>query len=128
MNEEKIIFELVETNVFTRWPCTICGGCTEKVPILCDVKSGEYKDMLICEQCLKCGHPDDHIRAQIEGLERYIETLRPLLGRIVAPTYEQWEAAMEAHERRWREEHAEEIREVEEMVATRAVDGEECPF
>ena len=48
MNEEKIIFELVETNVFTRWPCSICGGCTEKVPILCEVKTGEYKKNDVC--------------------------------------------------------------------------------
>ena len=37
MNEEKIVFELVETNFLTRWPCNICGGCTEKDPILCEV-------------------------------------------------------------------------------------------
>ena len=31
-----IEIKLTETNVFTRWPCTICGGCTEKVAILAE--------------------------------------------------------------------------------------------
>jgi hypothetical protein len=31
---ERITIELVETNVFTRWPCTVCGGHTEKVSVL----------------------------------------------------------------------------------------------
>lgn len=128
MNEEKIVFELVETNFLTRWPCNICGGCTEKDPILCEVKSGEYKGMRICTSCLTCGNYDDNIRAQIDDHERYIKLLKSMLGRIEAPTYDQWWDATNEYEQRWREEHADEIREVEEMVATRAVDGEECPF
>lgn len=128
MNEEKIIFELVETNFLTRWPCHICGGCTEKEPILCEVKSGEYKGTRVCESCLKCGHFDDHIRAQIESLEKYAESLKSMIGRIQAPTYEQWEAAMEAYEQRWREDHAGGLRAFEEQVAATQIDESECPF
>ena len=125
---DKIVFELVETNYLTRWRCHICGGCTEKEPILCEVKSGEYKGTRVCESCLKCGHFDDHIRAQIESLERYAESLKSMLGRIQAPTFEQWQDAISEYEQRWRKDHADEIREVEEMAAARADDDPNCPF
>jgi hypothetical protein len=30
-DERMIIMQLTRTNVFTRWPCHICGGETEKL-------------------------------------------------------------------------------------------------
>jgi hypothetical protein len=38
--------ELVWTNVVTRWPCTICGGSTEKVSVLAEGPGG----IRVCEQ------------------------------------------------------------------------------
>jgi hypothetical protein len=35
-----IMVELVETNVFSRWHCTVCDGCTNPVSVLAEGKDG----------------------------------------------------------------------------------------
>lgn len=56
MNEttDKIVFRLVRTNFFTRWPCHVCGGQTEKDSILCEAASpfSDNGTLRICPQCL----------------------------------------------------------------------------
>jgi hypothetical protein len=81
--------KLVETNVYTRWPCTVCSGCTGKVAILAESED----DIRVCEKCLKEGveaRLQEHIRKEIE----FVEFLRSLVGRLNVPTYEAWEKAM----------------------------------
>lgn len=94
MSKNKIKMELVETTVFTRWPCTICGGVTEKVPILCEGPGG----MRVCEECLKTGNLDERLRGNIARHEAHIVQLRDLIGRLVVPSYGDWKAACANYE------------------------------
>lgn len=94
MSKNKIKMELVETTVFTRWPCTICGGVTEKVPILCESPGG----MRVCEECLKTGNLDERLRGNIARHEAHIVQLRDLIGRLVVPSYGDWKAACANYE------------------------------
>ena len=47
-----ITVDLVETNVFSRWLCTVCDGCTNPVSVLAEGKDGEHA-IRVCEQCLE---------------------------------------------------------------------------
>jgi hypothetical protein len=47
-----ITMELVETNVFSRWHCTVCDGCTNPVSVLAEGRDGE-RAIRVCEQCLE---------------------------------------------------------------------------
>jgi hypothetical protein len=75
---EKIIMELTSTSVLTRWPCTVCGGCTEKVETLCEWPAGPEASIRVCEMCLRDGQ--DAINERLKGTE--------LEGRLVVPSYE----------------------------------------
>jgi hypothetical protein len=103
----KKIVKLVRTNVLIRWPCDVCGGCTEKVEILAESDDG----FRICEACLKEGDFDAKLRERAAFLERRAVHLRGLVGKIKAPAYADWELAMaEFYDERgsgdWREESA----------------------
>jgi hypothetical protein len=93
--------KLVETNVLTRWPCHVCGGCTEKVSILAETDNG----FRICERCLSDGDLDAKLRARADRIEREapieVAELRGLIGRVKAPTYAEWEAAMAESAAKW---------------------------
>ena len=54
---DRVRFNLVDTNFLTRWPCDICGGATEKVSVLCESESGER----ICERCLEANDFDNRL-------------------------------------------------------------------
>ncbi len=119
--------ELVETNFLTRWPCTVCGGCTEKVPILAESKTGER----VCESCLRAGNIDERLEQYALVLDTAVDTAaaatRSLIGRLSVPTYAEWQARCEQHDREWREayekETGEKIKEIELQT-----DGDEIPF
>ena len=91
----KIKFELVETYFFDQLPCHICDGQTKKVGVLTEVKDGEYAGLQVCEKCLKNGDFDSILNATINRLQSRAEFLRELIGRIVAPTYDEWEKEAE---------------------------------
>ena len=60
MATNEIEIKLRETNFFTRWPYTVCGGCTEKVGILAEGTQrlsgdGEFRTVRVCESCLEGG-------------------------------------------------------------------------
>ena len=60
MTTNEIEIKLRETNFFTRYPCTVCGGCTEKVAILAEgtlqlSDDGESRTVRVCETCLEGG-------------------------------------------------------------------------
>ena len=86
---EVLEFKLVQTNVFTRWPCHLCGGCTEKVSILCEAENG----FRICEQCLRAGDLDAKLIVHAEQLECNAAELRSYVGRLKVPSYAEWHAA-----------------------------------
>ena len=115
--------ELVESNVLTRWPCTACGGCTEKVPILAESKTGER----VCESCLEAGNIDERLEQHARTLDDAAVRVRSLIGRLSVPTYAEWQARYEQYEREWVEEYekatGEKIKEIEVWS-----DGDELPF
>jgi hypothetical protein len=101
MVDDKIRFALVETNVHTRWPCHVCGGTTDKVAVLAEVETeGAWKGLRACETCLEAGQAkiDERLQAQIAALESQAAELRPLVGRLVVPTFEEWRQAIAADE------------------------------
>ena len=100
MENQKIVFELVETNYLTRWPCHICGGNTEKEPVLCEVLEGTNKGLRVCESCLKHRDFDNNLERFAEMLERHAQEIRALIGRVEAPSYEEWETAIQKHNER----------------------------
>jgi hypothetical protein len=83
--------ELVWTNVYTRWPCTVCGGCTEKVGVLAE-GPGRIR---VCEQCLKDGDIDGQLERTAASFERDAAATRALIGRLKVPSYEEWEQDMD---------------------------------
>jgi hypothetical protein len=95
-NNEPITMQLTDNGgMYTRWPCSFCGGCTEKVSILC-----EADGLRACEFCLKAGQDalNDRMRSNAEEHEAEAARLRSLIGRVKIPTYAEWEAAEEKYE------------------------------
>jgi hypothetical protein len=103
---DKIDIQLVETNVYTRWPCTVCGGCTEKVSVLAEERGvPKGSGIRVCETCLKAGNIDDRLEQHAKDREQqardcvaFAAELRGLKGRLVVPTYEAWQEAVRKHE------------------------------
>jgi hypothetical protein len=93
----EIVCELVRTNVYTRWPCTVCGGCTEKVSVLTEAKDtiNGGEDILVCERCLERGDIDGELSRHADRLEEharvYAQELRRLIGHLRVPTFERWQ-------------------------------------
>jgi hypothetical protein len=107
---DRINVELVETNVLTRWPCTVCGGCTEKVPILAEGNDFTGRDhtgrivrreVRVCERCLEMGNIDERLREHVASITHWLEFVRSLVGRLHVPSYEAWKARYDAHEEEW---------------------------
>src|SRR5258708_6381180 len=71
----KIEVKLVRTNFYTRWPCTVCGGCTEKVGVL-----AEGPSVRVCERCLQSGDIDGHLARNAAELEHEAARVRGLDG------------------------------------------------
>ena len=82
----KIRINLVVTNVLTRWPCHVCGGCTEKVEVLAEGGGG----IRVCETCLKAGDIDARLEQHAAALEACAEEVRALIGCLQVPTYQEW--------------------------------------
>ena len=101
MRKQKIKVELVETNFFTRWPCHVCGGTTDKVPILAEVRKGRFKGFRVCERCIEKRGFDAAISVYAKRLEREtqkkVAELRALVGRLNVPTYEEYKARGELY-------------------------------
>jgi hypothetical protein len=84
--------------MFTRYPCTICGGFTDKTAVLCEGEDtvnggGEVR---ACEQCLEAGQDqiDARLKEHIVAVEEQAQMLRKLVSQIQVPTFAEWEAAM----------------------------------
>jgi hypothetical protein len=84
--------KLVATNCFTRWPCTACGGATEKVPILCEGLDGAER-VRVCESCLEAGDIDARLRQNAARADEHATYLRGLIGRLRVPSFARYKAA-----------------------------------
>jgi hypothetical protein len=80
---DKIVFTLERTNFYTRLPCTVCGGCTDKDDIICESSVG-----YLCHRCIRDGNLDRKLEAHAAGLERRAAQVRGLIGRLQAPSYQ----------------------------------------
>jgi hypothetical protein len=99
---EEILVELTSTNVLTRWPCHVCGGCTEKVEVLAEVASGPHKGLRVCKVCIEAGDIDAKLQQQAEALEGQAASVRALIGRLKVPTWTEYNAyADRAHVASW---------------------------
>jgi hypothetical protein len=98
-NSSEIAVELVSTNFFTRWPCTVCGGHTEKVGVLAEAtircEGDETATIRVCERCLEAGDIDARLERNAADLELAAAARRGLIGRLKVPTYAEWEAREE---------------------------------
>ena len=83
MTDNVIKISLIETNFLTRWQCHVCGGATEKDPVLAegdqdigpsgDGKGREHRTIRICDQCLK-GDDGLSIDQRLERLAMRFDT------------------------------------------------------
>jgi methylphosphotriester-DNA--protein-cysteine methyltransferase len=91
---EAVKVEFVSTNVFIHWPCDACGGKTDKVSVLAEVRSGQFAGFRVCEQCLERGQEATRSRMlnHADDLEREATRCRSLSSRIELPTFDEWEA------------------------------------
>ena len=103
--EPMIEIKLTETNFFTRWPCTVCGGETEKVAILAEgtqrlSDDGESRTVRVCESCLEGDSLgiDARLDLHARALEGEAALIRGLIGRLKVPTFAEWCKAERAHE------------------------------
>jgi hypothetical protein len=92
-DDGKIKIELVKSSFLTRYPCNICGGYTEKVTVL-----ARGHGLLVCERCLEAGadNIDERLERYAAALEAMAAETRALIGRLLVPSYAEWQAAMAA--------------------------------
>jgi hypothetical protein len=103
-----ITMKLVNSNFLTRWPCDVCGGCTEKVPILCEGVTEDHETIRVCERCLEEGQDqiDNFLRSHICKIQAHAQFLRGLIGQLKVPSFEEYKAAEKAvheeYDRQWK--------------------------
>ena len=99
-NETEIKFR--ETTFFTRYPCTVCGGCTDKVNILTESEPETDGALVrVCETCLQAGEIDERLEAHAQALEVRAAYVRELKGRLKVPSYEEWIALENLANEKW---------------------------
>ena len=105
--QSKIEMKFVEACFLMRRSCTICGGYTEKVPVLCQGATGDGAAVRACESCLKARDTDTILRKHALWLEGRAAYVRGLVGQLELPTYEAWEAKIKAVDAAMRDAFAE---------------------
>jgi hypothetical protein len=97
---EPIEIKLVETNFLTRWHCHVCGGHTEKVPILAE--GGDARGTIrVGERCLETGDLDARLEEHAKWLDEEAARTRTMIGRLRVPSFAQWKARDRLHEIEW---------------------------
>ena len=98
-----VYIKLVDTSFYTRYPCTVCGGYTEKVSVLAEGRDADGDTVRVCEQCLEGGKEkiDFHLLNHATDLRRYADYVQSLVGNLDVPTFKEWRMAMMQHEAEW---------------------------
>ena len=99
--------ELWRAPALTRHACHLCGGRTEKVPVHCVVQSGDYAGFRICERCLERHAGPGSVNAALTERAREVlqaanseaTELLALVGRLQIPSFSEWAAACDEHDR-----------------------------
>ena len=65
---------------YTRWPCALCGGTTEKRSIRSTFQDEDGTTYTVCEHCLEAGVGKirERIGEYVAGLEGWIKFLRTI--------------------------------------------------
>lgn len=83
---------LHETNMLTRFPCSVCGGTTDKEMVLAEFVDDDGDRHQVCGGCLQA--PDEiasRLIAQAEAREAWAAWIRGLASQTwVLPTYDQY--------------------------------------
>ena len=104
MTNDMIKVSLTDTNFLTRWHCHVCGGRTEKDPVLAEGKQDislpddgpEMRTVRVCDQCLKGADGlsiDQRLDLHANQLECEAELTRAMIGKLQVPSYAEWKAA-----------------------------------
>jgi hypothetical protein len=107
------IVRLTPSSVITRWPCEVCGGCTEKYSVVATYLNGRGiagdGECFVCEWCLEAGASDfpARLRRRAEDLEAHARFLRSeAQATWEVPTFEEWEQALARDEAKWEQAYA----------------------
>jgi len=133
MTDNVIKVSLTRTNYLTRWHCHVCGGRTEKDPVLAEGKqdlgpSGDGKGcnsrtVRVCPNCLE-GADGVSLDQRLESFARWLEyeaqITRAMIGKLQVPSFKEWQDAEKAQEAAWAEDRASDI---ESHRACKADDG-----
>jgi len=104
MANHVIKISLTPTSVLTRWPCHVCGGWTEKDPVLAEGEQDislpddgpEMRTIRVCGNCLKGTDGlsiDQHLELRANGLAAEADLTRAMIGNLRVPSYAEWESA-----------------------------------
>ena len=100
-----IEISLTPANFWTRWPCHVCGGRTEKDPVLAEGEQNlpsdglpgrKFRIVRVCDQCLKGADGvslDQRLETFARQLEYEAEITRAMIGKLDVPSYAEWKAA-----------------------------------
>ncbi len=136
MTDDTIDIELTPSNFLTRWYCHVCGGHTEKVPVLAEGElllptghsHGEGYDcytVRVCEQCLQADEIDARLELTARQIEANVDFTRALIGKLRVPSYAEWKAAEEAEDAAILREYV----ESEQLPVLRVVNNDDSiPF
>ena len=79
-SDRAIIIKFERTNIFTRWPCHVCGGYTDKDAVLCESNGANDDSIRVCPECLRAGNIDERLEQRAQMYERW--PLRPGASRV----------------------------------------------
>jgi len=114
-----IVFDLVESNFYTRRDCHICGSLTEKDYVLCEVTEGEYKGLRVCPRCIKARDFNTRLEETAKRLEQEVSFTRSLIGRLKVPTIDEFNQLTEEIDNKIIEQYErEKINRVEDEETT----------
>ena len=88
-----IIIQFVYTNFFARRHCHVCGGLTDKDPIIAEGEAENGGTVRVCDRCLKAGNINARLEEHAAALEKEAAERRALIGRLQVPTWEEWKRA-----------------------------------
>ena len=119
MTNDMIKVSLTKANFWTRWHCHVCGGRTEKDPVLAegkqdigpsnDGKGRDYRTVRVCDQCMKSAEGlsiDRRLENFARVLDAEAELTRAMIGRLQVPPYAEWEDACREYDEALEEEYS----------------------
>jgi hypothetical protein len=113
-DDGKIKIELVRSHSLARHPCNVCGS-SERHSVW-----ARGHGLLVCRCCLEAGAVDidERLERFAASLEATAAATRALIGRLVVPSYAEWQAAVAAEAEDFERYHrAEDIAESAERLA-----------